>query len=282
MTPLDEVEAQGTSRRSSSYGAARRGSFQTFEIKNMKTKFIKSIFLICFVGTLTGCSTLNRVLTDGGRRDPLSTQKIAVVSTLGDTFSVFCIGTTIFNGRDFDQDLGANSLGSHFASKTCAMLTAMGHDASVEQELRSYAKTKRSMVAVGGERDVVDSLLSELSRKGYTALLLISDWRTDYYDGGRQVTGAQEEIGLISSSMFSMMRRSYLYASIEMHLYDIRDSKNFRVVRESEVETIDLKGDWPKSFTEIPLRNRAVYLEKTKRLVDSKLGSMLKEVLSKI
>lgn len=248
----------------------------------MKTKIIKSILPICFISILTGCNTLNRVLTDGGRRDPLCTQKIAVISTLGDTFSVFCVGTTIFNGRDFDQDLGADSLSSHFASKTCAMLTATGYNASVEQGLRSYAKTKKTMMAVGGERDVVDALLSELSRKGYTALLLISDWRTDYYDGARQVMGAQEEIGLISSSMFSIGRRSYLYASIEMHLYDIRNARNFRVARESEVETIDLKGDWPKSFYEIPLPNRTEYLGKTKQMVDRKLGDMLKEVLGKI
>jgi len=249
----------------------------------MKNKAaVLDVILLLTLTFLTGCSTLNRTLTDGGRRDPLNTEKIAVISTFGDEFSVFCMGTTIWNGRDFDHHLTDGALSSEFGTKACSVLSEMGYDAVLQQGLRSSIKTKKAMMAVGGERDVVDFLLPELSKRGYTAVLLISDWRSDYYDGARSSTGALNNMGLVSSSIFSLGRRSDLYASIEMHLYDVNDAENFRVVREFKQKDIDLQGDWPKSFEAIPPGKRAEYLQIIKQLVDDELGNMVEDVVSKI
>lgn len=244
--------------------------------------FSKVLFPVWIALTLSGCSTMGRFLTDGGKRNPISTDKIAVISTLGDTFSVFCIGTTVFNGRNFDCNLAGQSMSSNFAMKAQSILQAGGYNATLLQNYRSQVGVKKTMMAVGGERDVVAPLLAELSKKGYTALLLISDWRSDYYDGARQVSGAIHDVGLCSSSMFNLMRQSYLHASIEVHLYDVRDPENFRVERELKTQTIKLDGEWPKSFDEIPIAKRNEYLGIIKQLINGQLDSTVKKVMLKI
>lgn len=247
----------------------------------MKIKHIlKATGSLYLMLMLTGCATMKDFFL--GKRNPISTNKIAVISTLGDKFAVQCVGTTVFSSRDFDCYLADQSLSGDFALKAQSILLASGYNATLQQDLRLLVGTEKSMMGVRWEQDTVDSLLAELSKRGYTALVLISDWRADYYDGARQIPGALHDVGLCSSSMFNLMRQSFLYASIEVQLYDVRDPENSRVERESGRQTITLEDEWPKSFGAIPSAKRAEYRATIKKLVDDQLDGMVVKIMRKI